>query len=320
MKKSIKAVLLAACALIITGIIICVCAFGAVDFDIYRLSTPEDVTREWHLETVPSEGIERIRVNAEVDSIRVYSSGSDEISLTYYTSQYGSYELRNENGELSLDYVALKSRKWYEYITVDFSGAHSDEISVEIGIPAGYDGDVYIETTAGDMELRNLELDGALSARSTTGYMELYGVSAASVEAQITTGAVKLRDITAGGDISVGCTTGEAGLENVFSEGSTTVCSTTGDIAMRCVEAASITVECTTGSVNGYDVSSGSTVITSTTGDISVNMRGTPEDYSVLASAATGGTEVEGADRANGEKRIDAGTATGSIHIGFIGG
>lgn len=318
MKKSTKTVLLAACALILTGAVICACAFAAVDFDIYRLSTPEDATREWQLEAVPSDGIDRIRVNAAVDSIRVCSSGSDEIYMTYYTSQYGSYELRNENGELSLEYVTLKDRKWYEYITVDFSGIHSDENSVEICIPVGYDGEVYIETTAGDMELVNLEIDGALCAKSTTGHMEIYNVRAASVEASVTTGDMELEQVvTSAGDISVSYVTGAVRLENLSSAGAVRAEGTTGDINMYIIQAETVTAECTTGTISGYSVLAGSTVLRTTTGDISVDMRGSAEDYTVSANAATGDTEVEGSARANGDKRVIADATTGSVRIGF---
>lgn len=318
MKKNTKIVLLTACALILTGAVICACAFAAVDFDIHRLSTPEDSTREWHLEAVPSEGIERIRVNASVDNIRVCRSGTDEIIVTYYTSQYGSYELVNENGELSLEYVPLKDRKWYEYLTVDLSGIHSDKNSVEISIPLGYDGEVRIEATTGDMELVHLMLDGTLSSKSTTGSMMLYDVWAASVEASVTTGEMELESVVTSGDISVSCKTGGVRLENVLSEGAVTARGTTGDIDMYIVAAESITAECTTGSINGYSVSSGNTALKTTTGDINVNMRGGAEDYTVSANVTVGDAEVDGADRANGEKQVTAVATTGSIHIGFL--
>lgn len=42
MKRKTKTVMLAACALIVLGAAIFACAFAAADFDIHRLSTPED--------------------------------------------------------------------------------------------------------------------------------------------------------------------------------------------------------------------------------------------------------------------------------------
>ncbi len=317
MKKNTKIILLVACALVLCGAVICVCAFAAVDFDMFRLSTPEDATREWHLETVPSEGIERIRVSASVDSIRVCSSGSDEINVTYYTSQYGSYELKNENGELSLEYIHLKNKKWYEYLTVDFSSLYSDNISVEIGIPAGYSGDVQIEATTGDMDLVNLELEGPLSARCTTGSIEIYDVSAASVEASVTTGDMELDRVTTFSDISVSYQTGEARLENVLSGGTIQVRGTTGDIDLYIIEANSITAECTTGCIGAYDISAADTYLKATTGEIIATMRGVAEDYTVSTSATLGEIVVADGGRANGEKRVCAETTTGEIYIGF---
>lgn len=317
MKRKTKTVMLAACALIVLGAAIFACAFAAADFDIHRLSTPEDSTREWHLEVVPSGEIERIRVNALADDIRICRSGTDEIIVTYYTSQYGSYELVNENGELTLEYAALKDRRWYEYLTVDFGGIHSDKNSIEIDIPAGYDGEVWIETATGSVELVNLEIDGMLSSKSTTGSMTLCDVQAASVEASVTTGEVELETVVTSGDISISFKTGGARLENVLSGGEVTARGTTGDIDMYIVEAESITAECTTGSINGYSVCSGSTALKATTGDINVNMRGGAEDYTVSTDVTAGDAEVDDADRANGEKQVTAATATGSIHIGF---
>lgn len=317
MKRNTKIVLISACALIVLGTAICACAFAAVDFDIHMLSTPEDSTREWHLEAVPSGEIERIRVNALADNIRVRRSGTDEIIVTYYTSQYGGYELENENGELTLEYAALKDRKWYEYLTVDFSGSHSDKNSIEIDIPADYDGEVWIEAATGSVELVNLKLNGTLSSKSTTGSMTLCDVQAVSVEASVTTGEVELETVVTSGDISVSFKAGGARLENVISEGEVTARGTTGDIDMYIVEAESITAECTTGSINGYSVCSGSTALKATTGDININMRGSAEDYTVSTDVTAGDAEVDDAIRANGEKRVTAATATGSIHIGF---
>lgn len=318
MKKKTKIILITACALILCGVVVCACALAAVGFDISRLSTQLDDTKQWHEETVSCEGIKEIYLSADADSIRVYPSESQDITVRYYTAEYGGYELKNEDGELSLEYVRLKDKKWYEYIVFNFGNWDEGDLSVEIGIPAVYDGQVAIAVAAGSAELSGLEAEGMLSVTCTTGSVEIYDVSAASIEVSATAGDVELEKISSPGNVSVSCTTGSIMLDNVVSDGEVSAVGQAGNIELYIVQAKSITAECTTGEVNAYNISADETFLSATMGNLDVDMRGSAQEYTVSASTDLGQVEVEDAEIANGDKRISAVTSAGGIYIGFI--
>jgi hypothetical protein len=320
MKKRTNILLITACALIILGAVISIGTLIAVDFDFTRLSITRSIGEKQSAE-FPAGDISSIAVCADVDDVNIRQSDGDMIYVTYYTSEYADYDLKTEDGTLSLTYNQLKKKRWYEYLwNVNFDFSDEDTFTgVEIEVPAGFAGTLDISASVGDICFAELSLEGEVSVSVTVGDVTLYNITAESASVTTTTGDINVFSCGFVGRAELTTSAGDQGLDGVTS-GSAIVCTAqTGDIQLASSDAPEISANCVTGDITAYYVDADSVALSATTGDISAELIGSASDYDVTTSTDTGDVYSEGKGNSTAPRTVTAATTTGDVEIKFTG-
>jgi DUF4097 and DUF4098 domain-containing protein YvlB len=329
MKHWVKLSLIVAASLICSGIIIGGLGWSSADWDMGP--GEEYVRRET---SFPGEEIDIIRTDCAVSDISVTQSEGDTITLAYYDGENQRYRVGAEGGELSIRYE--DSRKWYDHI--HFFWFESKAYTVEIGIPANYDGELELYTSTGNIRVGGVSLTGSLSLSATTGDLGVSDTkSGGDVRISATTGAVKLSDTVSGGNVSLSATTGDIhgsgilqsgplsvsvssgdiDLVNIKGADEVKISSTIGDIRFTGIDAESFRVVASTGSIRFENIRAEKGIaLSATTGDISGAIADSIESFSITSSAAVGDNNLP-ASLSLGDILLDVHVTTGEISIEF---
>ena len=279
-------------------------------------SVPNDVLwaradTEAFFEEYPAEGIDAINIDLSRHDLRVVPDDRDTIRVIQYGPASG----------LDSRYLIHTSRSG-SALNVSSSGTDVHVFfglipytRVEISVPEKYDGSILAGTTSGDVDVE--------------------GVSASSLRIETTSGEADAADIRNAREVTVSATSGDAELSR-FSASDVTVRTTSGDVDVNEVQADSLRSETTSGDAELVSIhadtlqcsaSSGSVSvrgasevgvadIDSTSGDVSTTFD-TLREYT--RSATSGSTDLTVKDAAE-LKSIRAEASSGDVYIALPDG
>ncbi len=297
MSKSIKIWLVVSALLIITGCIVFACVMSALEWDFAKLSTTEHETNSYEID----EEFGNIKINTDTADVVFAPSENSKCSVECYEQKNVKHSVTVKDGELVIE--AVDSRKWYEYIGINFVTSR-----ITVYLPAGEYGELLLKTNTGDIEIpKNFsfisidisESTGNVTSRAsskedikittTTGNICVESISAKSLALSVSTGELKVSDVMLSGDIELGVSTGKTSLVNVacksvISSGSTgeislsnviakeklSIKRSTGSVRFDHSDAAEIFVETSTGDVTGTLLSGKAFITDTSTGRIDV--------------------------------------------------
>lgn len=278
MKKTTRAWLLVAAALVLLGGILFAGVMSALGWDFTRLSTDQYETRAYELreefdsisiDTGPAgivlapaeDGVctvvcqqkktERHSVRVEDGTLRVtlledwtlrgligLSFRTPGITIYLPDREYASLFIREETGNIE--------------VPEDFTFAEA-ELSTSTGsvtVRASCSGPLTVKTDTGDICAEQLSA-GALALTVTTGRVSVSDVRCAGdVTVNVSTGMAELTDVACGSVLSNG-STGALSLTRVVADEQLQLKRSTGDIRLAHADAAEIYVETETGNVTG---------------------------------------------------------------------
>lgn len=311
----------AALWMVLVGGVALAVVMTALGWDLSRLSTENYETREYSV----AEDITSLDVKTLAAEVLLIPSEGDECRVVCYEQDKVRHTVAVKDGCLVIE--ANDTRKWYEYIGINFESPR-----VSVYIPAGEYAALSVRSDTGRVEIPGdfgfeslgIEVDtgdvsclasvaGAARIRTSTGDITVSDATVGSLELSASTGSVTVTEVVCAGDVSVGVSTGRATLEglvckNLTSDGGTgsihlkgvaadgqmRITRGTGGVTLDGSDAKEIDIETGTGSVEGSLLSGKDFVADSGTGSVKV-----PE-------SVTGG----------GRCRIS--TGTGSINIWIL--
>ena len=315
------ALLLAACALFVTGM-------ALEDWDFTALNTARYQTR-----TQTFTGIEDIDISYPFADIAVKTDvAAEEIALSYPVrvdrdgNDLGYTQLTAEGGLLRL--TAKDKPSWNFGFGIQVSapqvvltlpatafgdisiGSDAGKIAVE-GVTCG---DLLLSADLGDIEAKDVTCT-QLTATASAGAVAVYG--AACEDAQLTAdlGAVIVEDMQCG---ALTCTSqlGSARIERLQCE-KLSVDVETGDIELEEAAVQSIELSVELGDIDLRQVDAQELDLAANMGSIEGTLAGTEEDYTIGVTANMGSSNI--ADRFGGTRTLVAATEMGDIHITFLG-
>lgn len=278
MSKKTKIWLMVAASLILTGLIIFAVVMTVLKWDFRKLSTFKYETNEH----VITEEFKNITVIGRTENIVFLPSDNSEIKVICYEQEKLRHVVSVKNGTLVIE---LKDeRKWYEHIGINFSTS-----KLTIYLPNGKYGDLNVKSSTGDVKISgdlqfniiNVSLStgsiknsasasGSVKLRTSTGFISVENINAASLDLLVTTGDVKVLGANIEGDVIVkvstgdckltnvkcdnvisGGNTGDLKMTNVIAEGTFAIKRSTGDVELRMCDANDIEITTDTGDVKG---------------------------------------------------------------------
>lgn len=315
------ALLLAACALFVTGM-------ALEGWDFTALNTARYQTR-----TKTFTGIEDIDISYPFADIAVKTDeAAEEIALSYPVrvdrdgNDLGYTQLTAEGGLLRL--TAEEKPAWNFGFGIQVSspqvvltlpatafgdisiGSDAGKIAVE-GVTCG---NLLLSADLGDIEAKDVSCT-QLTATASAGAVAVYGAACEGAQLTADLGEVRAEDIQCA---SLTCTSqlGSAHIERLQCE-KLSVDVETGDIELEEAAVQSIELSVELGDIDLRQVDAQELDLAAEMGSIEGTLAGTEEDYTIGVTANMGSSNI--ADRFGGTRTLVAATEMGDITITFLG-
>ena len=315
------ALLLAACALFVTGM-------ALEDWDFTALNTARYQTR-----TQTFTGIEDIDISYPFADIAVKTDeAAEEIALSYPVrvdrdgNDLGYTQLPAKGGLLQL--TAEEKPSWNFGFGIQVSspqvvltlpatafgdisiGSDAGKIAVE-GVTCG---DLLLSADLGDIEAKDVSCT-QLTATASAGAVAVYGAACEGAQLTADLGEVRAENVQCG---ALTCTSqlGSARIERLQCE-KLTVQVETGDIELEEAAVQSIELSVELGDIDLRQVDAQELDLAAEMGSIEGTLAGTEKDYTIGVTANMGSSNI--ADRFGGTRTLVAATEMGDITITFLG-
>lgn len=191
--------------LIIAGLIVFLCGFAQVGFDITKLdSNGEAIEKKY----TASNG--NLNIETELKNIKVIlrQSRDSNIYVTYYENKSTHYDIYETNNVL---YIKKIDKPFNMVKIFNFEIAN---LNCTIDIPIDYDGEIFINTTNAKVEIIRINIDGDININTTNGKIELNNVKGNMIELNTTNGKIVLDNVK-GNTVKSNTTNGKIELNNL---------------------------------------------------------------------------------------------------------
>lgn len=293
MIKSAKIWLVVATSLLLIGCLIFGGVMTVLKWDFSKLSTNRYETKKYEI----GEKFSSISIKVDTADVKILPSDGADCSVECHEQKNIKYSVEVKDNVLTVEVV--DSRRWYEYIGINFSST-----KVTVYLPRGEYDKLSVRSDTGDTEISkdfSFEIiDIAASTgnvknyasasddvkiKTSTGDILVENTSAKSIDLSVSTGYIALSDVNCSGDVSIRVSTGRARLTNlkcqnlisggntgdivlkdVIASGEISIKRSTGDVKFEASDAASIFVETDTGDVKGSLLSEKIFIVNTDTG------------------------------------------------------
>lgn len=284
-------------ALLLVGALMFVGVMAASEWDISNLSTSKYETNEYSMD----ESYESISIKCSTADVDFVKADDGKSRVVCYEEEKSNHSVNVEDGTLTIEEVSEK--KWYDHIgiswgtpkiTVYLTEKSYSYLTVKastgrVTVPDGFTFDgVGVKVTTGSVSCLS-DVEGTLRLETSTGKINVEGVSAENVDLTVTTGNVTVSDVKCANDMKIETSTGKTEItdvecKNLESDGSTgdivlkrvlvqdriNIERDTGDVSFEESDAGEINVETDTGDVKGSLLTRKSFMIETDTGSIDV--------------------------------------------------
>lgn len=296
MNKLTKIWLIVAAALILIGSLLFVGGMAMFKWDFSKLSTVKYNAVDYEIDGK----YKNISVVTKSADVMFVLSDDAKTKVDCYEQQNLKHSVTVKDGTLVIEVV--DTRKWYEYIGINFGN------KIIITIPKGEYGSLLIDAHTGKIEIpeelkfENAQINtstgnvlsracvlNALVVKTSTGKIKLEGVTVGSAKLSVSTGDVELSDIVCDGDLNVKVSTAKVCLDNVKCNNFTSN-GNTGDVDFKkVISTGTFTIERSTGDVKFDECDAAEIFVTTDTG----NVKGTLlSDKIFITNSDTGKVEV----------------------------
>ncbi len=297
MNKNTKIWLIIATSLILVGLIIFGGVMTVLKWDFKKLSNVKYETNNH----IIKEEFKSITIETDTADIEFLVSEKGDTRVECYEYSNVKHSVTVSDGTLEIK--AVDTRKWYEHIGIIFGTP-----KLRVYIPEGAYGKLEIRSSTGDVKLtegfgfESIDIkdstgsvtsfatsNGPIKIKTTTGGIHVENAYATSLDLSVSTGEVKVQNVTCKGDLKIKVSTGKTVLndvkcESLITSGSTgnmmltgvfatekfTIERSTGDVKFEKCDAAEIFVETDTGNVKGSLLSDKVFITSTDTGKIDV--------------------------------------------------
>ncbi len=293
MKKHTKIWLITAASLVLIGGVVFGGVMTVLKWDFTKISTVKYETNRYEI----TESYENITIVTKTADVLLVADENLKTSVDCREQSNLRHRVTVEDGTLVIEVV--DTRKWYEYIGINFGTP-----KITVYIPQGKYGALSVRASTGDIHIPKdfsfKDVDIALSTgdvdffasdsdmvkiKASTGDIRIGNISAGALDLSASTGKVTVFDVICEGDVKIDVTTGytlmsDIDCKSVISSGSTGTISltrviaqerfdikrSTGDVEFGDSDAAEIYIKTDTGNVIGSLLSDKTFIVNTDTG------------------------------------------------------
>ncbi len=272
---SIIAIVLIAC-----GIGFCMVALIMKGFDFTKFSTEGDEVTNEH---VVEEDFTKISIDTSTADVRFEVSADGKARVVCHETEKRIHEVKVENGTLKIK--EKNEKKWFEYIGI-FGGFKKIEVTVYLPEKKAENSnrkekganatrmeldELRINTSTGDVELKDLLVKGDMILDSSTGQHRLTNVLAGSATIDISTGDVIINNSEFFGRLKIDGSTSDIRITSGDAE-TVNIDTSTGDIICSFLSEKNIKADTSTGDIRvpEQNGAGGECKLNTSTGDIKV--------------------------------------------------
>lgn len=297
MMKKTKIWLVAAASLVLLGCVIFAGVMSVLKWDFRKLSTIKYATNRYEV----NENFKDISIATDTADVVFVPSDDDKSSVVCYEQENMKHSVKCQDGTLVIKLE--DSRKWYQYIGINFSSP-----KITVYVPRGLYGALTLKASTGDVEIPvDFEFEsvdvsvstghvkayastsGVMKIKATTGNIFIKGVSAGELQLSASTGDIAVDSVVCVGEFGINVGTGNTKLQdvkckNIISNGSTgdiifknviavenfSVKRSTGDVKLDICDAAELMIKTDTGDVTGNLLSEKVFITRTDTGHVNV--------------------------------------------------
>lgn len=303
-----KFFIIAACVLIVAGIIVCAVGYASGGFDIKAMK--EASTR---YEEFDPDGVEQIFVSETSDDVIFKPSEDGLIHIEYREAENVTHTSSLENGKLTVRRIKTNPDAFRFWLTDLFSFVDGRVI---VFIPEGLVCSLECKCSSGDISVSDLELS-TLTLSLSSGDIKVENCSSGAAVISGTSGDIRVSRLTVDGDLTVTLTSGEISCSDIVCSGSAALKATSGDISVSSLTAeGAFNCKVTSGDIDISSLASPDITVKNTSGDINLTVLGDEKEYRVSAEASSG--DVDAPRSSKGDKSLDVKTSSGDIKVEFI--
>ena len=295
-----------------------------------------------------------VNLSLDISDIAVKKADGDKITLNYYDTEEGLYDVKEENGVLTVSRAIDGELKE----NIRFGLGMKKYYKVTLSVPEGYQGEITLKTVSGDISVKDISAENEkISISSDSGNVRAEGVSVSALsidgkssevilkrinvaEVNVVTVAgevfisdsecakysvkgeaaeVDLKDVSLG-QASVILTSGEADFTNVKIGGAVTVSVTSGSVNAEGLDAGICSVTSKSGDIYLDNLWIGTAVyLVSESGDIDAFMSDPVSDFTLDAISEYGKNNLKDIVGLGGFKTLTVRNVTGDINVRFVG-
>ena len=319
MSKKTKIWLTAAASFVFLGCLILGGVLVVAKGDFYKLSTSRYETNSHEI----GQNFENVSVVTDTADVTFLPAEDGKVSVVCYEQKKVKHTVT-----VTGDTLVIKtedSRKWYEYIGINFGTP-----SIKVYLPSGKHGALLVRSSTGDVKIakdlsfESIDIQGStgsvtnyasasqdIKIKTSTGNIELENISAGNIEIYLKTGKISVFRVMCKGAFKMHTSTGKSSATDVRAKNFASTGST-GSIALKNVIVdETMTVERSTGDVKFTACDAGEIYLQTDTGDV----EGTVLTEKVfVAQSDTGDVDVPKTIKGG---RCEISSDTGDIHINF---
>lgn len=280
MDTAVKIWLIAGAVLLVLGLIVFALVMTLNHWDFNKLSTVKYVTNSHCVK----EAFTDINIETDAASIIFIPSDADSCEVVCHEPENILHRVTVEDGCLTVR--VLDQRRWYDYI-----GIYNGAPKITVSLPQRVYQSLTVKTDTGkthvpgDFSFERIDITGS------TGNVECFASASEGLKIQVSTGKIRLEDLSAG-DVDLRVSTG-------------------GITAAKIDCAGILSLQTSTGRATLTDVSCGALTSTGSTGNMTLENVTASKDFSIVRS--TGDVEFIRCDAEELSVRTDTGKVYGSL-------
>ncbi len=256
-----------------SGLLLCLIVFFCTGLNIYAIST-EQFEKKVYEDSYPYQSYE---ILAEDDDIEFKASTDDKLHIEYYDSNLVKHNLlKDQEKEMTLTVSASNQKKWYHYIGANY--APTPKITVYL--PKKEYKKIYVAITNGNITIdQSLTVTDLLYLETTNGNIRLKDANVKNqLEAGTMNGNITIDGCKAVSDLSLHTTNGNITAKNSICQGTAntydsnyfSLNTTNGSIILDKCDGANISASTVNGSITGKLISEKRYSCSTVNGSVSV--------------------------------------------------
>lgn len=242
MSRKIKMSLILATSLVLVGLVIFGGVMTMLKWDFKNLSTVKFETNNYDI----NDAFKNISVVTNTADITFVPANNGKCSVVCNEEKNIKHSVLVKDNTLVIE--AKDTRKWYEYIGVNFN-----KTDITIYLPEKEYDSLSVKDSTGHIEISNNITFQSVDIKSSTGNVKCFASVLESLKIKVSTGDILVENISAG-SIDLSLSTGKVILSSVDCKGDIKVKVSTGDSKFNDITCQNLTSTGSTGDISLKDV------------------------------------------------------------------